>query len=43
MLAEGLQSCVLYETSHRRASDAYPCESVLHMICFTENFFRHVL
>ena len=35
LLAEGLQSCVLYETSHR-ASDAYPFESV-HMIYFSEN------
>ena len=45
LLAEGLQFCVLFETSHRRASDAYPCES-MHMICFffSENCSsRHVL
>ena len=36
IFAEGLQSCVLYETSHRHASGAYPCE-YMHMICFSEN------
>ena len=35
----GLQSCVLKETSHRRAPDAYPSEPV-HMIFF---LLRNVL